>query len=322
MNQPAPPSGYTLRSATQADLTEVVAFLRLCDVHDWGEPDTMEAQIAFEWGLPDMDLPRDAWIVHGDDGVIAAYTWILGRDEHRRLDGWGAVHPEHRGRGLGTYLLRLRQHLEEVHAGLAPDGAPVTSYFGTIAPDLGARELAERFGYREVRHFWQMVIDLPPDGSLPEPAWPAGVSVRTFERGRDDRAIHAVMEESFAEHWGHVEVPFEDWRPRLETEWFDPSLVLLAEVGDEMAGALIGGVLEGEGWVMTLGVRAPWRGRGIGEALLRTSLREFDRRGLRVAKLDVDAGNETGATRLYERVGMRVNRQYDEFDRVVRPGSD
>jgi mycothiol synthase len=293
----------------------------MCDVHDWGEPDTTDAQLGFEWELPDLELSRDAWLVHEEHGGLVGYVWILGRDEHRRLDGWGAVHPDHRGRGLGLYLMELRRHLDEVHARLAPEGVRVASYVGTIGPDRGAHELAERFGYREVRRFWQMVIDLP-EGAPPGAAtWPEGISVRTFERGRDDRAVHAAVQESFAEHWGHVYAPFEDWAKRLEAEWFDPSLWYLADSREHVAGVLIGAVLDGEGWVMTLGVRADWRGRGIGEALLRTSFAEFRRRGLHVVKLDVDAGNETGATRLYERVGMRVNRQYDDFERIVRDGT-
>jgi mycothiol synthase len=64
-------------------------------------------------------------------------------------------------------------------------------------------------------------------------------------------------------------------------------------------------------------VLAPFRKRGIGRALLERSLREFRRRGVEVAKLEVDAANETGATRLYERVGMRVEREYLLYEKPV-----
>jgi ribosomal protein S18 acetylase RimI-like enzyme len=52
-------------------------------------------------------------------------------------------------------------------------------------------------------------------------------------------------------------------------------------------------------------VRPRWRRLGLGEALLRESFREFHRRGERRVALAVDVENPTGATRLYERVGMR-----------------
>jgi len=321
MGHPEPPPGYSLRAATRADLPAVVAMLRVCDIEDWGEVDTIEEQLAFEWELSDMDLSRDVWLIHAADGALAGYTWILGRDGHQRLDGWGAVHPEHRGRGLGDHLMRLRAHLDEVHAALAAPDAPVRSYFGMVGPDRGAHELADRYGWHEVRHFWQMSRDLSPTEVLPVPRRPDGVTIRGFEQGRDERAVHAAFQESFSEHWGHVYMPFEDWAKRMELEWFDPSLWWVAESGGDLAGALAGAELEGDGWVMTLGVRTPWRARGIGEALLWTSFEAFRARGLAVVKLDVDAGNETGATRLYERVGMRAIRQYDDSERIIREGA-
>jgi ribosomal protein S18 acetylase RimI-like enzyme len=60
------------------------------------------------------------------------------------------------------------------------------------------------------------------------------------------------------------------------------------------------------GWIYFLAVRPGWRRRGLGEALLRESFREFFRRGEHTIALGVDSQNPTGATRLYERVGMRV----------------
>jgi ribosomal protein S18 acetylase RimI-like enzyme len=61
------------------------------------------------------------------------------------------------------------------------------------------------------------------------------------------------------------------------------------------------------GYVGSLGVRRAWRGRGYGRALLLHSFREFRRRGMTRATLGVDAANPTGATHLYESVGMHVD---------------
>ena len=52
-----------------------------------------------------------------------------------------------------------------------------------------------------------------------------------------------------------------------------------------------------------LGVRRPWRKRGLGLALLLHSFSAFHRRGQRRVSLGVDAGSLTGALRLYERAG-------------------
>lgn len=298
-----------------------MALLRVSDIHDWGEPDFTEDELRTEWRLPEVELSRDVWLVHDDGGALTAYATTFGRDSHRRVDGWGIVHPEHRGRGLGTFLMEVQARVGKVHVDLAPPRARVLSQVWVIGPDRGARELAERFGYREVRHFWQMIREIAPGQ---EAAWlPGEVLIRGFDRGRDDRGVHAAMSESFAEHWGHVPMAFDDWAELLlNREGFDPTLWFLAVDGrgdgEEIAGALLGSIDDGEGWVHTLGVRGPWRRRGIAGALLRHAFAEFARWGLGTVKLVVDSGNETGATRLYERAGMRVNRRYDVWEKELR----
>ena len=118
--------------------------------------------------------------------------------------------------------------------------------------------------------------------------------------------------------------------PRDYQEWshlygtmrpFDPGLWLLAEDGGEPAGiAICEAGKEGDettGWVHVLAVRRPWRGRGLGTALLRWSFLALRGRGLEHAALGVDAENTTGAVRLYERAGMRVAHRFETWDRPL-----
>jgi ribosomal protein S18 acetylase RimI-like enzyme len=70
-----------------------------------------------------------------------------------------------------------------------------------------------------------------------------------------------------------------------------------------------------EGFVKDLAVRPAYRGRGLGEALLRAVFAEFARRGVARVRLKVDAGNPTGAVRLYRRVGMDELRRYAVYAR-------
>jgi GNAT superfamily N-acetyltransferase len=69
------------------------------------------------------------------------------------------------------------------------------------------------------------------------------------------------------------------------------------------------------GWVRVLGVRRPWRRRGLGRALLLHAFSEFRRRGLVAAGLGVDTESETGAHRLYESVGMHTAARFDILER-------
>jgi mycothiol synthase len=321
---PKPPAGYSVRGATLDDVPAVIELLLLADVHDWGSPDFTEDELRFGWRFPELDLGRDVWLVHTDDGSLIGYGWLLPRNGHRQLNGWGVVHPEYRGRGIGAYLMELREHGARLHAALAAPGERVVNHFEMIAPDRGSHELAGRFGYREARHFWQMAIEL--SGPVPKIPPPDGLRVRTVDPDSDLPGVHRAVTESFAEHWGYVAMAFDDWaKLRVEDPGFDPTLWWLAVDGEgedeRLAGVLLGSIDEGEGYVNTLGVLSAWRGRGVGQALLRRSFAEFKRRSVSTVKLFVDAGNETGATRLYERVGMRVYRQYDTWEKEVeRPG--
>lgn len=105
-------------------------------------------------------------------------------------------------------------------------------------------------------------------------------------------------------------------------EQTDPTLTAVALEGTEIAGALIARTVEGSGWVDVVAVRRSWRGRGLAKALLLRSFAELSRRGATTVALSVDAANETGATRLYERVGMHVRREWRVFEKSLGTPSD
>lgn len=67
-----------------------------------------------------------------------------------------------------------------------------------------------------------------------------------------------------------------------------------------------------------LGVVPAWRRQGLGLAMLYEAFGEFYRRDKRAVDLSVEATNPTGATQLYERAGMRVVRQYDDYEKELR----
>ena len=107
-------------------------------------------------------------------------------------------------------------------------------------------------------------------------------------------------------------------------EAYDPSLWFVAVDGDEIAGVSLCRPHWTEdlqmGWINTLGVRRPWRRQGLGQALLHASFNAFYQRGTLKVGLGVDASSLTGATRLYEKAGMLVFRQNNQFEKEMRPG--
>jgi mycothiol synthase len=183
--------------------------------------------------------------------------------------------------------------------------------------DEAAQRMVEAAGFTEVRRHYTMLADVA--GSEPSAEDPDGISIRTCTE-EDAEVVHRLINETFAEHWGFTPISYETWRKqayeRADTHldmWF------LALEGDEPVGVLVGRPMDDMGWVADLGVRKRWRKRGIASALLKRSFADFKRRGFHKIGLGVDASNETGAVRLYERVGMKASRVYLTYEKVYRP---
>jgi ribosomal protein S18 acetylase RimI-like enzyme len=91
--------------------------------------------------------------------------------------------------------------------------------------------------------------------------------------------------------------------------------------GDQVAGVSMNWIEDEEnarvgvdaGWLGNVSVRRPWRRRGVGRALLLHAFRELHARGAERVGLGVDAQNPSGATRLYESVGMAVEADHATF---------
>jgi mycothiol synthase len=296
-----------VRAPRPDDLARVAALIRACDLVDVGQEDTTQDELADEWALPGLDLARDAWIAEEDDEVVA-YARVWNREGKRAfLDVY--VHPEFRGRGLGSGLLERMEERVREH------GVPhLVNFVGER--DAAGRILLQSRGYELVRHHVRMEIEL--DGAPPVPALPDGIALAPFRAGTDDALVHATMNEAFAEEEGHVADSLDAWRGRLiEVPSFDAELWLIAWAGADVAGAAISYRDDGAGWVQGLGVRPSWRGRGLGKALLLATFGAFWERGARRIALAVDSDNPTAARRLYEAVGMRETFRVERYEKRV-----
>ena len=111
---------------------------------------------------------------------------------------------------------------------------------------------------------------------------------------------------------------FTEWRSwAIEQDDFDPSLYFIAWADEQPVGGALCNAGP-PGWVNSLAVAHSWRGRGLGLALLRHAFGEFYRRGLHRAGLAVDSQNLSGATRLYQRAGVRQTREYLNMKKALR----
>lgn len=298
------PEGFGVRDATPSDLDAAEDIVRAEESLLRGasaEP----VDIADFWRNAEFD--GASWLVERDGTPVGFAAAI---ERNGESDYWVTVRPEVAGLGLSSSLLTLAEQR-------AREAGSTVLRAGCLAENVAAVALFHEFGYREARHYFQMRIDLE---RVPEPpSAPAGIEIAPF-RHADARLFHATLNDAFSEEWGWHSMSFEEWRRRrLESPDTDLSLWFTARDGEEIAGVVrCERRRDGGGWIGALGVLTPWRRRGVGRALLFHAFAEFHRRGATYVRLGVDAENPTGATRLYERVGMRVVKEDVVYEKELR----
>jgi mycothiol synthase len=174
-------------------------------------------------------------------------------------------------------------------------------------------------GFALARELYQMRVLLPLDET---PVWPAGVTVRMFEPGRDDAAWLAVNNRAFAGHAEQGNWDETTLRRRLDEPWFDRSLFFLAVDGDGVVGfnwcklhppAADDPAL---GEIFVIGVDERARGMKLGRPLALTGLRAMSERGVTTGMLYCAADNAP-ALRLYRSLGFTVHQVSRAYERTV-----
>ena len=143
--------------------------------------------------------------------------------------------------------------------------------------------------------------------------------MRAFSRGPDDAPVHALVEEAMAGVGGNEPRSLESWQAaKVDKEGWDPSLWLLHEDADGLAGVVLCERWEdGVGYVDYLAVAPRARGQGLGRGLLLHGFAALRGVGLTVAELSVQ-GENASATRLYESVGMRPGWTIERWEKPLR----
>lgn len=313
-------TGLKLRPAKWSDLEAVAQLIYdVCAADGDTSVAVTPEELKHEWETPDFMLERGAYLVETGDGRIAGYEEFTNRHAHAILVMDGYVHPDFKGRGIGTALLRVIERRAHQEMTLAAPDVRVSLQSTIDNRDPASHDLHRNEGYHPLRYHWRMEIVL--DGPPPEPKFPDGIELRPFVRGEHDVAVWQAQNEAFRDHWGSHDVTLEEWqRSRYKDPEFDPSLWAIAWEGNEVAGFSLNRFRMGIGWIRSLGVRRPWRKRGLGEALLLHSFGEFYRRGMKTIGLGVDAQNPTGATRLYHKVGMTPASEFVTYEKELRAG--
>jgi mycothiol synthase len=298
------PDGLTSRPLQLTDARAVYEVMAAQELHDVGEVVIEEADIVGDWQRPSQDVPGSTIGIFDGDRLVA-YAEVSAS-----WHGDAAVHPDYRGRGLGTELARWTQERARTRGG---------SVFGMpVAVGSDGDRLLESLGYFVRWHSW--VLQLPEGKEIVAQPLPGGYAIRSAVTEADQRAAYEVIEDAFLEWSERDRQTFEDFAARtVQRPGFQPwNLRLLVDPDGEAVGACNVQLAEGCGYVNAIAVRKDRRGLGLARALLADSFGLARDHGATRSELATDS--RTGALGLYERVGMVVTSNW--VHRAVHLDSD
>ena len=315
-------AALTLRTVRRADLNAIVQLIfEICAAEGDTSVATTPEELENEWEYAGFDPEQDAFLVQAEAGNLAGYGAVFDVNEHCEMSADIYVHPEYKHQGVETALLgALEARVQAQHIPLAAPEERVFMRAALDNKDEAGKAILVQAGYTPVRYHWRMGIDL--ESAPPAPVLPDGLEFRPFIQDQHAAAIWQARNEAFRGNWGSRQFSFEEFSYfAFENPEYDPGLWVVAWDGDQVAGFSINQHRMGIGWIHILAVRPAWRSKKLGLALLQRSFGEFYQRGTKSIGLGVDAANSTGATRLYQKVGMTTISEFVTLEKELRAGA-
>jgi GNAT superfamily N-acetyltransferase len=288
------PAGYTARPFSPDEAQAVVDVIAAAEVADVGEAAIDLEDIVGDWNRASFDLATEAIGIWSGDELAACGDVFKGRRAE------AAVRPEHRGRGLGTWLADwiedcARRRGSKLVGQSVPGGSAPERFF-------------QQRGYREGWTSW--VLQLPPDSVIEPQPLPEGYSLREFAGGEDGRIAFQLIEDAFNEWPDRDPSRYEDWAPRGPLRpGFEPwQIRFVVDPEGTEVGVSYTILAPPTAYVDQLAVRRDQRGLGLARALLADAFERGREHGATVSELSTDS--RTGALGLYEHVGMKVTQTW------------
>jgi GNAT superfamily N-acetyltransferase len=278
-----------LRAATSADVPALTELQRAYDTAWFGAPENDEDEVREGLDLADVACV----VVNGASYVGAGLRWRTGSSL--------VIHPD---ADFDTVQALLVPWLAEVDA-------PCTE---ALDREVSLRAALTAAGWVPDHAAFDLVRPVSPEWVLPEPKWPTGVEVRTFDADHA-RALHELIyvDAAWAEVRGHHAREFDEWHQIFVAGRTAEDAPVLAWRADRPVGTAVARTYsDGTGWVSQLAVARSERGQGLGRALLLESFRRRTAAGAAQLGLSV-VGTNRDALRLYLDIGLSVDREWQTF---------
>jgi mycothiol synthase len=258
-------------------------------------------------------MENNVWVIENEEKKLVGYAF-LEEDSEEKLFSYGFVLPSARRIGVGSILLKAIEERAQILA----NSSGITKRLQNLIPTLceDAQNLLDAHGFIPVRFYKRMRLTMEKDPSVP--IIPEGFTVTTFVPNQDERLVYDTYVDAFADHWDFEAPIYETWLEKTKLASFHPEWWFLArnEQGD-IAGVALARMNEDTLFINQIGVRRPYRGKRLGQALLQQAIYSSYAAGQQVVSLGVDSANLSGAYRLYEKVGMKAIHETSLYEKVI-----
>jgi ribosomal protein S18 acetylase RimI-like enzyme len=253
------------------------------------------------------------------DPALAAFIYTSEKDEP---SAFYSVNPDSTRKRLFTDVYArpgsnlIKQTLIESLRAAATSYPEYENWYGVNTKDSALRGAMESVGMQVIRTYWLMKRPLAASDkgqhSRPE------ASIRLVSGDEDMKTWWNLHQDAFSKHFGFAPRPMDLWIEQLkESSTLAPEGCFILEYEGEPAGfvqlANANYHLNG-GYVDSLGVAHRFQGKGLGHSLLQHAINFSVDQGREFIELNVDTGNESGALRLYEKLGFKPNSSWEQYE--------
>ncbi len=290
------------------DLRCLARLLQTVEDYDQDGEDVSETALRASLKWQGHDPQKDRWLAFHPDQADEAigYTFIYFQTSHRAALHV-AVHPDWRRRGLGQSLLE-RSLLRVRESGLKQ------VLCNANAKNSAANAFLHLYRFQLAGSAWS--LHLPAGKPAAEPEWPVGFTVRRYVETPDLKLLTTVLNQSYADHWGHAEnTPgaVDEARVARAIEYWRPEDLFIVFAPDGQAI----GVCEnhpthdtaGEHLIGGPGFAPLFRSTELYRALTLTATHWLRHYGLNAIRLEA-YGDDEIVVGIYQKLGFELDGQY------------
>lgn len=250
-------------------------------------------------------------IIHASNQNVLSFVTVHPDPSRKRIyaDSW---HRQHNDSALQMALENFSVQLTvELAQSLHPD---FDLWIGANALDQGYISQLRAHGFELLRTYWGL---RGPINSQQYPHLENHLEMRVVKNEEDMKMWWQVHQDSFSNHFGFTPRAFEEWKSMMDKAvGIDLNARWILMDHDEPVGFIECTDIKKDlnsGFIDGIGVIHRAQGRGYGELMLRWAFAYYAALGRQFVELNADAGNESGALRLYEKVGMKPKHTWQHF---------